>query len=155
MRLVILPGLRAYQHCFTTVLLKPREWLPTTITTQPPEGEQVGLMIGEKGQKIHVNLKICGWCVTPSVPPFFRCVSLSDPAAISDTPRGRGSQPPQKEEKAKQEEPLSLFDLLPAPQAVRGGPDRHSGQCRLRGPKLWDSTLTRVPTKPLDSTDLP
>jgi len=43
-------------------------------------------------------------------------VSLSDPAAISDPPRGRGS--PQKEEKAKQEEPLYLFDLLPAPQAV-------------------------------------
>lgn len=86
-----------------------------------------------------------------------RCVPLSDPAAIPDTPRGRGSQPLQKEEKAKQEESLSLFDLLPAPQAVWGGSDRHSGQCRLRGPKLWDSSLTRVPTKPLgvDQTDLP
>lgn len=48
----------------------------------------------------------------------FRCVSLSDPAEISDTPRGRGSQLPQKEEKAEQEEPISLFDLLPASQAV-------------------------------------
>lgn len=82
----------------------------------------------------------------------FRCVSLSDPAAISDTPRGRG--PPQKEEKAQQEEPLYLFNLLPAPQAVWGGPDRHTGQCRLRGPKLWDSSLTRGHTKPLDSTRL-
>lgn len=87
-------------------------------------------------------------------PPPSRCMSLSDPAAISDTPRGRGSQPPRKEEKAKQEEPLSLFDLPAAPQAVRGGPDRHSGQCRLRRPQLRDSPLTRVPTKPLDSTKL-
>lgn len=55
-------------------------------------------------------------CVAPLLP--VRCMPLSDPAAIRDTPRGRGCQPPQKEETAKQEEPLSLFDLLPAPQAV-------------------------------------
>lgn len=95
---------------------------------------------------------LCYSCAFSLAP--IRSVPLSDPAAIPDTPRGRGSQPPQKEEKAKQEESLHLFDLLPAPQAVWGGPDRHSGQYRLRGPKLWDSTLTRVPTKPLDSTKL-
>lgn len=63
MRLVILPGLRACQHCFTTVLLKPREWLPTTITTRPPQGEQVRLAIRRRIQEIH--LKIYRWCVTP------------------------------------------------------------------------------------------
>ena len=154
MRLVILPGLRAYQHCYTTALLKPREWLPTTITTQPPHGEQVSRTIRETRRRTSPWNLWVAWCYScassPCLPP--RCVSLSDPAAISDTPRGRGPPPPQNEEKAKQEEPLSLFDLLPAQQAVRGGPDRHPGQCRLRGPKLWDSTLTRVPAKPSDST---
>lgn len=105
-----------------------------------------------------VNPKIHMWVVGVTPVPLsaflLRHVSLSDPAAISDTPRGRGPQPPQKEEKAKQEEPLFLFDLLPAPQALWGGPGRHFGQCGLRGPKLRDSTLTCVPTKPLDSTKL-
>lgn len=87
-----------------------------------------------------------GRCVTLCVPPPptspYRCVPLSDPAAIPDTPRGRGSQPPQEEETAEQEESLSLFDLPPAPQAIRGGPDRHPGQCRLRGPQLRHPPLT-------------
>lgn len=67
-----------------------------------------------------IGLKICGSCFTPVLSLCLpgRCVPLSDPAAIPDNPRGRGSQPPPKEEKAKQEEPLSLFDLPPAPQAV-------------------------------------
>lgn len=78
----------------------------------------------------------------PLVLLLSRCMSLSDPAAIPDTPRGRGPQPPQKEETAEQEEPLSLFDLPAAPQTVRGGPDRHPGQCRLRRPQLRDSSLT-------------
>lgn len=100
-----------------------------------------------------IRLKVCGQCVT-LCPPVFpdRCVPLSDPAAIPDTPRGRGSQSPQKEETAEQEESLSLFDLPPAPWAVRRGPDRHPGQCRLRGSQLRHPPLTRVPAKPLDST---
>lgn len=83
------------------------------------------------------------WAFTPFL-LLSRRMSLSDPAAIPDTPRGRGAQPPQKEETAEQEEPLSLFDLPAAPQAVRGGPDRHPGQCRLRRPQLRDSSLTPV-----------
>lgn len=78
-----------------------------------------------------------------SLPPLVsRCMSLSDPAAIPDTPRGRGARPRQEEEEAEQEEPLSLFDLPAAAQAVRGGPDRHPGRCRLRRPQLWDPSLT-------------
>lgn len=96
-------------------------------------------------------------CVFPPFPG--RCVPLSDPAAIPDTPRGRGSQPPQKEETSEKEESLSLFDLPPAPQAVRGGPDRHPGQCRLRGSQLRHPPLTACPpshwTRLNKRTDLP
>lgn len=49
MRLAILPGLRVYQHCYTTVLLKPKEWLPTTITTRPQHVGQVGVAAGRDG----------------------------------------------------------------------------------------------------------
>lgn len=111
-------------------------------------GRRTGLSDGWRGDSSQSVWAVCYSCATLCLP--FRCVSLSDPAATSDTPRGTGS--PQQEEKAKQEEPLYLFNLLPAPQAVWGGPDRHTGQCGLRGPKLRDSSLTRGHNKPLDST---
>lgn len=151
MRLVILPGLRVYQHCYNTVSPKRREGPPTTITTQPPCGEQVRVTLTRR--TVLIWLEVCGRCVNLFLPAFpDRCVPLSDPAAVPDTPRGRGSQPPPKEETTEQEESLSLFDLPPAAQAVRGGPDRHPGQCRLRGSQLRHPPLTRVPAKPLDST---
>lgn len=88
--------------------------------------------------ELNRSLQSCAF----SLSHFPRCMSLSDPAAFPDTPRRRGPQPRRKEETAEQEEPLSLFDLPAAPQTVRGGPDRHPGQCRVRGPQLRDPSLT-------------
>lgn len=89
MRLAILPGLRAYQHCCSTVLLKLKEWLPTTTITQTPEGEEVSFRI--TGGIHEAHLKICGFCVTPVhslCPPLEACPSQTQ----------QQSQTPQEEE---------------------------------------------------------
>lgn len=104
--------------------------------------DPVTFVLGRTDFSLHLCAFVFLYPPLSLLPLLSRCMSLSDPAAIPDTPRGRGPQPPQKEKTAEQEEPLSLFDLPAAPQTVRGRPDRHPGQCRLRRPQLRDSSLT-------------
>lgn len=68
MRLVILPGLRVYQHCYNTVSQKRREGPPTIITTQLPCGEQVCVTLTKRTKMVW--LKVCGRCyfVSPRLP---------------------------------------------------------------------------------------